>query len=100
MPQVPTQPSLGNSPNLEKTLMAFMQKMEAYMEESQSTLKIREASIRDLETQLSEMSKQLSERPQVMIASYTMVNSREQCNEESPLGYATYEVPSCKSISI
>ena len=29
-----------------------------------------------------------------------MVNLREQCNEESPLGYATYEVPSCKSISI
>jgi hypothetical protein len=28
-----------------------------------------------------------------------MVNSTEQCNEESPLGYATYEVPSCKSIS-
>ena len=37
MPQVPTQPSLGNSPNFENTLMAFMQKTEAYMEEYQST---------------------------------------------------------------
>jgi hypothetical protein len=80
--------------------MTFMQKTEAYMEEYQSTIKNREASIRDLETQLSEMSKQLSERPQVMFPSDTMVNLREQCNEESPLGYATYEVPSCKSISI
>ena len=66
MPQVLTQPSLSNSPNLENTLMAFMQKIEAYMEEYQSTLKSREASIKDLESQLSEISKQLSERPQVM----------------------------------
>jgi hypothetical protein len=104
--------------------MDFMQKTKTYMEEYQSTLKICEASIRDLETQLSEMSKQLSKRPQVMFPSDTMVNSREQIktltppqptssgssamemgeelqpNEECPLGYATYEVPSRKSISI